>query len=44
MNEKNIKNKLVISGGGVKGLTILGYLHKLYENNLLDNINKYFGT
>jgi predicted acylesterase/phospholipase RssA len=44
MSEKNIKNKLVISGGGVKGLTILGYLHKLYENNLLDNINKYCGT
>ena len=44
MSEKNIKTKLVISGGGVKGLTILGYLHKLYENNLLDNINKYCGT
>jgi len=44
MSKTNIKNKLVISGGGVKGLIILGYLHKLYENNLLDNINKYCGS
>jgi predicted acylesterase/phospholipase RssA len=36
--------KLVISGGGPKGLAILGALHFIYENNGLNNIEEYWGT
>lgn len=38
------KNILVISGGGTKGFSALGLLHKLTENELLNNIDTYLGT
>jgi predicted acylesterase/phospholipase RssA len=45
---KNLPNadykKLVISGGGPKGLAILGALHFINENNGLNNIQEYWGT
>lgn len=39
-----MKNKLVICGGGIKGFCLLGYLQKLYENKILENIEEYCGT
>lgn len=46
--EKLLKNKdfdtLCISGGGVKGLSILGCLHHLYIEGYLDKIKTYIGT
>jgi len=36
--------KLVISGGGNKGFAMLGSLQYLFENNILDNIEEYWGT
>lgn len=48
MKKKTGDNKkkeiLVLSGGGVRGITILGALHALEEINYLDNINTYVGT
>lgn len=35
---------LVLSGGGSKGLLLLGALQCAYDNFLLQNINKYIGT
>ena len=39
-------NTLVLSGGGIKGLLILGALQYLYETGKLQkkNIRKYIGT
>ena len=36
--------RLVLSGGGSKGLAMLGALHYIHENNGLDSINEYWGT
>jgi len=36
--------KLVLSGGGPKGLAILGALHYIYENGGLIDIEEYWGT
>ena len=36
--------KLVISGGGIDGLCALGLLQKLYENNILKDIDTFIGT
>lgn len=36
--------RLVLSGGGPKGLAILGALHYIDENKGLDNIKEYWGT
>ena len=36
--------KLVLSGGSIKGFGTIGCLQKLYENKLLDNITHYCGT
>lgn len=36
--------RLVLSGGGSKGLAILGALHYIHENNGLGNIEEYWGT
>ena len=38
------KTKLVLSGGGVKGLCTLGLLHKMSELKMLDNIDTFCGT
>jgi len=38
------KHNLVICGGGPKGLVMLGILQKLYEKNVLNEIDKYCGT
>lgn len=35
---------LVLSGGGIKGIAILGLLQKLYKQGDLTNINKFIGT
>lgn len=40
-----VKNtRLVLSGGGSKGVAILGGLHYLYENDKLNDIEEYWGT
>jgi predicted acylesterase/phospholipase RssA len=36
--------RLVLSGGGAKGIAILGALHYIYEGNGLNNIEEYWGT
>lgn len=36
--------RLVLSGGGPRGLAILGALQSVYENGGLDNIKEYWGT
>src|SRR6185295_147822 len=36
--------RLVLSGGGSKGLAILGALHLFHENKALDQIIEYWGT
>ena len=37
-------NKIILSGGALKGLLTLGSLQYIYDNNKLDGINKYIGT
>ena len=37
-------NKLILSGGALKGLLTLGSLQYLYDNNKLKNVTKYIGT
>lgn len=37
-------NTVVLSGGGVKGIAMLGTLQYLKNKNLLDNVKKYIGT
>ena len=39
-----VYEKLVISGGGIKGLSGLGALQYLEDNKLLESINTYIGT
>jgi predicted patatin/cPLA2 family phospholipase len=36
--------KLILSGGGPRGLSLLGALHYITENNGLNYINEYWGT
>lgn len=36
-----IKKKLILSGGGVKGIAQIGALHSLYNNNILQNIDTF---
>ena len=43
-NKNNNKNILILSGGGIKGITILGALKYLEDNNIIDNIDIYAGT
>jgi len=43
MNNSDIHN-LVLSGGGIKGITILGALQLLYEKKILDNVLVYAGS
>jgi len=40
----NLKKILVISGGGIKGISFLGALHGLLEANILQNIETYAGS
>lgn len=42
--QKNKINKLVLSGGGLKGVALLGGLHYLEEKGYLGNIDEYWGT
>lgn len=35
---------LVLSGGGIKGIAMLGLLQRLYKDGKLNNITKYIGT
>jgi predicted acylesterase/phospholipase RssA len=42
--ENNKKTILVISGGGIKGICIIGALHGLQEKKILDHITTYAGT
>ena len=35
---------LLISGGGIYGISILGIIRYIQEYNIIDNINKYLGT
>lgn len=49
IEEKNTEKSgnfdtLVISGGGVNGLTMLGFLQYATDNYLINNINTYVGT
>jgi len=37
-------NKLILSGGALKGLLTLGSLQYLYDNNKLKSVKKYIGT
>lgn len=37
-------NTVVISGGGIKGVAMLGTLQYLKNNNMLDYVEKYIGT
>lgn len=40
----SIKNTLVLSSGGLKGISQIGALKYLHEKNMLDNITTYAGT
>lgn len=40
----NKYTRLVLSGGGPRGLAILGALHYIHEKGGLDNIQEYWGT
>tara|TARA_Y100000114_G_C11716922_1_gene306461 strand:+ start:22 stop:852 length:831 start_codon:yes stop_codon:yes gene_type:complete len=39
-----IYNKLILSGGGIKGLITLGSLQYFYDKKLLNNVNEFIGT
>ena len=40
-----MKNTIIISGGGVKGIAVLGLLHHLFEHTKeLENVKKFIGT
>jgi NTE family protein len=41
---KKNKNILVLAGGGIKGITILGALKYLEDNNILNDIHTYIGA
>lgn len=42
--QKFSKKILVLSGGGIKGISFIGALHALYELNILQNIHTFAGT
>lgn len=42
--KKLSKKILVLSGGGIKGIALIGALHALYELNILQNIQTFAGT
>lgn len=37
-------DKIVLSGGAIKGFSILGSLQYLYEHQLINDVHKYVGT
>ena len=37
-------NKIILSGGGLKGLLTLGSLQYIYDNNKLSNVTEFIGT
>jgi NTE family protein len=37
-------NKIILSGGAIKGFSILGSLQYLHEHQLINNVDKYVGT
>ena len=41
---ENSYNKIIISGGGIKGFGALGIIQFLYDQKLLKNIKQYVGT
>jgi predicted acylesterase/phospholipase RssA len=43
-NNKIKKNILILSGGGMKGISLLGAIKYLEENNIIDNIDTFIGT
>src|SRR5210317_670815 len=43
-NKFKCKDTLVLSGGGIYGISQLGALQALDENHVLDNISTYCGT
>lgn len=44
ISNKKTKNILVLSGGGIKGIALLGGLHALYKLNMLKDITTFAGT
>lgn len=42
--QKFSKKILVLSGGGIKGISFIGALHALYELNILQNMHTFAGT
>lgn len=44
IGNKNKKNILVLSGGGIKGICFIGSLQALKEINILNSINTFAGT
>jgi NTE family protein len=44
ISNKKTKNILVLSGGGIKGIALLGGLHALYKLNILKDITTFAGT
>lgn len=43
INQKKIYDSLVLSGGGFSGLSYIGVLYYLEENNLIEPINNFYG-
>lgn len=41
---KTKKNILILSGGGIKGISILGAIKYLEDNNIIENIDTFIGT
>jgi NTE family protein len=39
-----IINELILSGGGMSGIAMLGTLHEMYNQNLLNHVNRIIGT
>ena len=37
-------NKIILSGGALKGLLTLGSLQYVYDNNNLNDVTQYIGT
>ena len=37
-------NNLILSGGGIKGISLIGAIEYLYEKNYMNNINTILGT
>lgn len=41
---KGVFDTLVLSGGSIKGIAMLGCLQYCYDNNFIENINRFIGT